>query len=148
MNMKASTAGGCGIVLAAVAFFAGMYFAPVHECPDDYWPHHAQTETRPPQQVADLLQGIFDKALADYGTEADPITKGKIKQCIKLTFECAWQDLTSHWGTDPVNEKKRADHIEAIQQAASFVNAGDWDNANKFLEMAAPIPGETIDHPH
>ena len=58
---------GVVAVFVVVGVVVGLSLAPEIDCPPDYWPHQAQTNETPPQQVADLLRGIITKAVARYG---------------------------------------------------------------------------------
>lgn len=135
-------------VVAVAAFAVGYLMGPEEECPDDYWPHGAQTTTQPPKDISVVLWDMVKDAVAAHQAEPDPMKRQVIEDCIELTVECAWQDLTSHWGTDPANTKKRADHVEIIEKAAGHAGLGDWDKVKEYMTPNTPIPGETIDHPH
>lgn len=138
IEMRRLTAGGCGAILIVLgALLGALFFAPEHECPEDYWPHQVTM----PEPCPPMLMTILTEAAQAYDT-APAAEKPLILQCITLTLECAWQDLTAH------TPSQQDDHAEAVRRARDFALAKDWANVNKFMTPASPIPGETIDHPH
>jgi len=151
MNWTSSRVFGVTVFAVVIGVVVGLSVAPETDCPDDYWPHQAQTpglEPAPPQAVTIVLRDVFDKAAAAYDAEADPIKKQLIGDCLVLIWRCAWQDLPDHWGDDAAKKELRDAHALLVEKAAGFANLGDWDKVKDYMTPNVPIPGETVEHPH
>lgn len=125
-----------------------MFLSPEHLCPSDYWPHAAQTKPPAPgapEPCPPMLRTILERAALAHDAEPVQAKKDQILRCILLTLDCAWQDLTAHTTT------QQEDHTEAVRRArdaAIGTSPTKWDDVERLMTPASPIPGETIDHPH
>ena len=139
------------VVLAVVvSLLVCQQVIPETECPEDYWPHQAQTpglqDPPTPLPVTVVLRDMLDKAIAAYEGEPDPITKQLIGDCIVLIWRCAWQDLPAHWGA--AKKELRDNHAMLVEKAAGFAKDGEWPRVKEYMTPNVPIPGETVEHPH
>jgi len=148
--MKWTSTRVLGVVVLAVvvSLLVCGQITPETECPEDYWPHQAQTpglqDPPTPLPVTVVLRDMLDKAIAAYEGEADPITKQLIGDCIVLIWRCAWQDLPGHWGDDVVKNN----HAMLVEKAARLAKDGLWSDVKAYMTPNVPIPGETVEHPH
>jgi hypothetical protein len=139
------------VVIVVVATLQVSKMSGDIECPEDYWPHQAQTpglDPAPPMPVPTVLRDMLDDAVAAYEGETDPIKKLLLGDCIALIWRCAWQDLPGHWGEGDDKETLRENHALLVEKAAKFAEEGNWERVKEYMTPNVVIPDEGIDHPH